>query len=80
VIKLTTAEAETAAILSQRIAARYPSADDPGLLRDLPILAAELPSRIRRSLRRFALDEAGGFCVISGHLIDHERIGPTPDH
>lgn len=79
-IKLTPADAETTATLTQRIAGDYPSADDPNLLRDLPILAAELPEHVRRSLRRFALDEAGGFCIISGHLIDQERIGPTPDH
>ncbi|WP_369214569.1 guanitoxin biosynthesis L-enduracididine beta-hydroxylase GntD [Streptomyces flavofungini] len=46
----------------------------------MPLLAAELPDRVRRYLRAFALDQGRGFCAVSGHLVDDERIGPTPVH
>lgn len=66
--------------LTVSLAARYHGADDPRLLLDLPVLAAEMPAEPRRFLRRFAFDDELGFCIIGGHLIDDARIGPTPGH
>lgn len=42
--------------------------------------AQELPSRIRRTLNAFRLEQLSGVLCISGYPVDHERIGPTPAH
>jgi L-asparagine oxygenase len=77
---LTENEAGQLHNLTTRIAADYGAGDDPELLRDLPLLAAEIPLRIRRTLRRYGLDETAGFFILRGHRVDDHRIGPTPEH
>ncbi|WP_062650045.1 arginine beta-hydroxylase, Fe(II)/alpha-ketoglutarate-dependent [Streptomyces maremycinicus] len=79
VLTLTPDEAEQTAELTLRLAERYIADDDPDLLLDLPRLATGLPVRTQRFLRAFATAEPTGFGVVSGHLFDQERIGPTPE-
>ncbi|MEV6730415.1 guanitoxin biosynthesis L-enduracididine beta-hydroxylase GntD [Streptomyces sp. NPDC051364] len=79
-LRLTAAEARQVSELTLRLAEQYLAADDERLLQDLPLLTAELPVRVRRFLRAFSLDQARGFCSVNGHLVDDERIGPTPEH
>ncbi|MEU5344360.1 guanitoxin biosynthesis L-enduracididine beta-hydroxylase GntD [Streptomyces sp. NPDC020766] len=79
-LRLTAAEARQVAELTLRLSELYPAADDERLLQDLPLLADGLPGRIRRFLRAFSLDQAHGFCAVSGHVVDDERIGSTPVH
>ncbi|TDD83153.1 arginine beta-hydroxylase, Fe(II)/alpha-ketoglutarate-dependent [Actinomadura darangshiensis] len=66
--------------LSLRIAKEYDGPEDEALLRELPLLAAELPAGPRRYLRSFALDDRLGYCIVRGHHIDEDRVGPTPEH
>ncbi|MEU2427597.1 arginine beta-hydroxylase, Fe(II)/alpha-ketoglutarate-dependent [Streptomyces sp. NPDC007851] len=80
VLLLTPDEARRTAELTIRAAERYTGDDDPALLLDLPRIAADLPVRTQRFLRTFAIDEPTGYCVVSGHLFDQDRIGPTPEH
>ncbi|MET7426147.1 guanitoxin biosynthesis L-enduracididine beta-hydroxylase GntD [Dactylosporangium sp. NPDC005555] len=77
---MTDREADQLHLLATRIAATYGASDDPDLLRELPLLTAGIPLRIRRALRQFALGEAAGFFMLRGHRIDDDRIGPTPAH
>jgi L-asparagine oxygenase len=79
-LELTPGEARATAGLAQELARRFPAADDEELLDELPLLAAGLPARPRRFLRRFGLGELPGSCTIAGHLVDEARIGPTPAH
>jgi L-asparagine oxygenase len=79
-LRLTAEEARQVAELTRRLSERFPAAEDERLLQELPLLTDELPGRVRRYLRAFALDQGGGFCVVSGHLMDDDRIGPTPGH
>ncbi|MER7640042.1 MULTISPECIES: arginine beta-hydroxylase, Fe(II)/alpha-ketoglutarate-dependent [unclassified Streptomyces] len=79
VLTLTPDEARQTAELTLRLAERYAGDDDPELLLDLPRLASGLPVRTQRFLRTFATEEPTGFGVVSGHLFDQERIGPTPE-
>ncbi|KOV68779.1 guanitoxin biosynthesis L-enduracididine beta-hydroxylase GntD [Streptomyces sp. MMG1121] len=79
-LRLTPQEAAETARLTMELARDHPSADGEGLLEELPLLASRLPERVRRFLRSFQLDRAGGYCAISGHQVDDERIGPTPEH
>jgi Fe(II)/alpha-ketoglutarate-dependent arginine beta-hydroxylase len=79
-LTLTAGEAAELHELSLELARTYPATDDEALLRDLPLHAARFPLRIRRFLRAFALDETSGHCVVRGHVLDEDRIGPTPRH
>ncbi|MFF1401700.1 guanitoxin biosynthesis L-enduracididine beta-hydroxylase GntD [Streptomyces sp. NPDC058294] len=79
-LRLTPEEAAETDRLALELAAEHPSADSESLLQDLPLLAARLPERVRRFLRAFQLDRADGYCAVSGHLMDDDRIGPTPAH
>lgn len=78
VVILTPAEAAAAA-LATSLAQRYSSVDDEDLLWDLPFQASKLPLRTQRFLRRFALADRRGFCIVKGHVMDDARIGPTPE-
>lgn len=58
----------------------YTTVENPELLRNAPVLAHELPRRVREFLNDFRLTEPSGVAVISGLPIDQERIGSTPAH
>ncbi|MBV9143285.1 MAG: arginine beta-hydroxylase, Fe(II)/alpha-ketoglutarate-dependent [Pseudonocardiales bacterium] len=72
-------EALATAQLAEELTNRYSSSEDPQFIEDLPLWASELPTRTRRFLRRFQTQEPSGFCVVSGHVIEQDRIGPTPE-
>lgn len=59
---------------------QYASVENPEFLRNAPVLAHELPRRVRDFLNDFRLTEPSGVAVISGLPIDQERIGRTPAH
>ncbi|WP_113699105.1 guanitoxin biosynthesis L-enduracididine beta-hydroxylase GntD [Nonomuraea lactucae] len=73
-------EARSIESLTLKLAEQYNGPEDEELLRELPILAAELPVDQRRYLRSFALDDRLGYCVIRGLRVDDSRIGDTPPH
>lgn len=80
-IPLTEPEIHDIQALIDAITADFHSTEDPELLRRVPLLAHELPRRLRTLLLEFKLDEpASGVLVFSGFPIDEERIGPTPAH
>jgi Fe(II)/alpha-ketoglutarate-dependent arginine beta-hydroxylase len=58
---------------------RFSSAKDSDLLLDAPVLAHDLPIRVRRFLNRFRRQELGS-CIVAGHHVDGEAIGATPEH
>lgn len=67
--------------LSQEIVQRFESSESPEFLREAPVLAHELPRRLRYFINDFRLFEPDpGFCFISGLPVDDDRIGDTPKH
>jgi Fe(II)/alpha-ketoglutarate-dependent arginine beta-hydroxylase len=78
---LTNAEvAEVDAVL-HLVFCRYQMVNDSDFLREAPVLAHELPKRLRVLLNDFRLKEPEtGACLISGFAIDDGRIGKTPAH
>jgi Fe(II)/alpha-ketoglutarate-dependent arginine beta-hydroxylase len=66
--------------LLQSIATRYGSAEDPHFLREVSLLAQELPQRLRAFFNDFRLLEPAGACVLAGYEIDFDKIGHTPKH
>ncbi|MFF7338401.1 guanitoxin biosynthesis L-enduracididine beta-hydroxylase GntD [Streptomyces sp. NPDC008163] len=66
--------------LLDRLATRYLSIEDPRLIREAPLLAHELPLRIKEFMRDYVLDEPSGICLISGYPIDDAKLGRTPEH
>jgi enduracididine beta-hydroxylase len=80
-ISMTARETHDIQALIDEITVAFHSIEDPELLRRLPLLAHELPRRLRALLLEFKLDEpAAGVLVFSGFPIDEDRIGPTPAH
>ncbi|MEU0548241.1 guanitoxin biosynthesis L-enduracididine beta-hydroxylase GntD [Micromonospora sp. NPDC005979] len=63
-----------------RLTAIYPSADDPGFVRDVALHAQALPERMRRDLLTFKLLEREPVCLVSGYPVDDAAIGKTPSH
>lgn len=67
--------------LLAEVAGRYASAEDPDFLLASPLLAHELPWRLRAALLDFRLTEPdSALLVISGLPVDDEKIGSTPEH
>lgn len=53
-------------------------ADDT--LQRATVYAHELPSRIRKAMTDFRLENMSGVLCISGYVVDQDRAGPTPTH
>lgn len=58
----------------------YGRADDEEFVERSPVIAHDLPKRIRLTLNAFRLGKMAGSLRISGHEIDQERLGRTPGH
>jgi Fe(II)/alpha-ketoglutarate-dependent arginine beta-hydroxylase len=65
--------------LIDRAMARYGSVADPGFLAEAPVLAHELPVRVRQFLTRFRREEPG-CAILAGRLAAEGAPGPTPSH
>ncbi|WP_433234997.1 guanitoxin biosynthesis L-enduracididine beta-hydroxylase GntD [Actinomadura nitritigenes] len=78
-LQLEETELRTVNALVDRLTARYDRVDDPDFLLEAHLSAHELPMRIRRFLERLRREETG-CCIIGGHPIDDDLIGPTPRH
>ena len=80
-ITLNPDEKEVIVRLASALAARYGSAEHPEFLAEAPVLAHELPMRVRKGLNEFRLYEPKeAICNISGYPIDDREIGATPAH
>jgi Fe(II)/alpha-ketoglutarate-dependent arginine beta-hydroxylase len=67
--------------LIKNISTQYSSVEDDDFLKDVSIIAHELPKRIRKFINDFRLLEpSSGVCLISGYPILDEKIGKTPSH
>jgi len=73
---------EAAAIqgLLARIVERHSGAEDPSFLKQAPLLAHDLPARLRAELYEFKLAEQPSVLVLTGYPIEQTKIGRTPDH
>lgn len=66
--------------LATALRERFGSAENPDFLRRAPLLAHELPRRLREGLLEFKLDESPAALILSGFPTDPEEIGRTPAH
>jgi len=63
------------------VASRYRSTTDPEFLLDAPVIAHELPHRVRAALVRFHHGDDAPVLVLGGHLTPSDgALGPTPGH
>lgn len=80
-ITLESGEIESIDGLLAEVMTRYSSPEGDDFLKDAPVLAHELPRRVRFFLNDFrCLEPASGTCLISGYPVDEARIGRTPQH
>lgn len=75
---LTDEEVAAAVAAVDRVAARFPSAEDPEFLREATAEAQELPRRLRAFLGDVRLLETAAASVVSGFPVDDAGVGPTP--
>ncbi|MDT7543402.1 MAG: hypothetical protein QOE33_3306 [Acidobacteriota bacterium] len=80
-LSLSDAEIGDIKALLSTVTARYTSVEDKNFLDEMNVIAHDLPQRVRRFLNNFKYHELpGGACLITGYLVDDERIGRTPNH
>jgi Fe(II)/alpha-ketoglutarate-dependent arginine beta-hydroxylase len=78
-LSLDDSELKAIGRLLDSVSARYRSVTDPRFLLDAPVLAHDLPIRIRRFLNDFRREEPGA-AIIAGQLAAEGHPGPTPVH
>ncbi|MFF8442146.1 arginine beta-hydroxylase, Fe(II)/alpha-ketoglutarate-dependent [Streptomyces californicus] len=79
-LRLTPAEAADAAALAARCAQRYDETDGAEFLLDAPVIAHELPRRLRTFMARARLDAWPHALVVRGNPVDDASLGSTPVH
>lgn len=77
---LTSEESDAIHRLLADVTGRYRSAEDPEFLARAPLVAHELPRRLRRVLLEFRRTERPNVCILSDWPVDGDAIGPTPPH
>jgi Fe(II)/alpha-ketoglutarate-dependent arginine beta-hydroxylase len=65
--------------ITRSIASEFTSVESDEFLARAPLLAHRLPDRVREFLLRLHAEEFP-VGIISGHRIDDQAIGPTPEH
>jgi Fe(II)/alpha-ketoglutarate-dependent arginine beta-hydroxylase len=80
--RITLSAQENAAIspMLAELSKSYDVIEDPELLRHAPTLARRLPERLQEFLEAFRLGEPSAVCLVSGLELDHDALGPTPEH
>ncbi|MFB6888191.1 arginine beta-hydroxylase, Fe(II)/alpha-ketoglutarate-dependent [Kitasatospora sp. NPDC056327] len=79
-LTLSAQEAAGALALAGACARDYPGSDAAAFLADAPVIAHELPRRVRTFLDRARLDERPHVLLLRGNSVDDELLGPTPEH
>jgi Fe(II)/alpha-ketoglutarate-dependent arginine beta-hydroxylase len=79
-ISLSNSEVSTLQGLLHDLASQYQSAEDTRFLEDAPVIAHDLPKRVRVLMNDFKLKEPEGICIISGYQVDEAKVGKTPPH
>ena len=59
---------------------KYADVGNPDFLARLPVIAHDLPRRVREFMNEFRTAERESACMISGYPVDGEMIGLTPGH
>jgi Fe(II)/alpha-ketoglutarate-dependent arginine beta-hydroxylase len=79
-IQLTDDEIMAIHVITNALAARFDSVEEPAFLCEATLYAQELPRSLRAQLNAFRLTEPAGICLVTGLPIDDQQIGPTPAH
>ncbi|MEW1847193.1 guanitoxin biosynthesis L-enduracididine beta-hydroxylase GntD [Nonomuraea angiospora] len=77
---MTPAEARQVDTLARKAAAEYPSAEDPGFVTDVGVIAHDLPAGLRQAVNRARLDERTHVILIRGNPVDEAALDATPRH
>ncbi|OQX16396.1 MAG: hypothetical protein BWK73_04155 [Thiothrix lacustris] len=79
-LMLTSEEAWSTKTLLWNLSKQFSTPEDPAFLHEAPVLAHELPVRVRKFLNDFRLKElsSAAICIVSGYPIDNDKIGLTP--
>lgn len=79
-VAISSEESQQIRQLLARIAQRYQSVETPVFLKNAPLLAHELPARLRAELHELKISETPSILILGGYPIDQEKLGRTPVH
>jgi Fe(II)/alpha-ketoglutarate-dependent arginine beta-hydroxylase len=79
-LEIDAAEQRAVTEILDEFEADFERLDGAEALHRATVLAHELPARIRRHLNAFRLERMSGVLCIAGHVVDQDRLGPTPAH
>ncbi|MFI6697523.1 guanitoxin biosynthesis L-enduracididine beta-hydroxylase GntD [Streptomyces sp. NPDC050509] len=77
-LTLTDAERRVVEDVTSRLAGEVPASAPYELCREAPVIAHELPVRLRRALGRLRQDGPAAYALVHGLAVDDEAIGTTP--
>lgn len=78
-LRITPEELTAIEALVTQTASSYRSVEDQRFLKEVGVIAHDLPLRIRRFINNFRMGETGlGVCLVSGYSIDQLKIRKTP--
>lgn len=66
--------------LLQCVVQQHDSVENPAFLRYAPVVAHQLPERLRLAIHEFKLTERPSVLTIGGYPIDQQKLGRTPEH
>jgi Fe(II)/alpha-ketoglutarate-dependent arginine beta-hydroxylase len=79
-LRVNEAEADAVRRLAHACGQDYLSSESEEFLRSAPVIAHEMPRRLRQAMNRARLDETLHAIVVEGQAIDDRSLGRTPDH
>jgi Fe(II)/alpha-ketoglutarate-dependent arginine beta-hydroxylase len=79
-LRLNEAEADAIRGLAIACGRDYVSSESEEFLRTAPVIAHDMPRRVRQTMNQARLDETLHAVVVEGHAIDDISLGQTPDH
>jgi Fe(II)/alpha-ketoglutarate-dependent arginine beta-hydroxylase len=79
-LRVNEAEADAIRRLAEACGQDYTSSESEEFLHAAPVIADEMPRRVRQAMNEARLDETLHAIVVEGHMIDVSALGRTPGH
>ncbi|MFE8925820.1 MULTISPECIES: guanitoxin biosynthesis L-enduracididine beta-hydroxylase GntD [Streptomyces] len=77
-LTLTDAECRVLEDLTSRLAGEFAASAPYDLCREAPVIAHELPLRLRQTLEKLRQDGPYAYALVHGLVVDDEAVGATP--
>jgi Fe(II)/alpha-ketoglutarate-dependent arginine beta-hydroxylase len=79
-LTLTSQDNEALFPMLTELATSYDTIESPELVRQAPLLARSLPTRLQEFMEDHRLREPSALCLVGGLRVSEDELGPTPEH